>query len=74
VESPTPGWRAVHVLTTAGLLHLIAQDFWAMAVPFLLTFLPAWLALRWAVGPVFSRPLHAEREWWPRRLAPLRPR
>jgi hypothetical protein len=72
-ESPTPGWLTVQVLMTAGLLHLIAQEFWAMAVPFLLTFVPAWLALRWAVGPAFSRPLPA-REWWRPRLAPLRSR
>jgi hypothetical protein len=73
VESPTLGWRTVQVLMTAGLLHLITQEFWAMAVPFLLMFLPTWLALRFAVGPVFSRPL-PQRDWWPRRLAPLRSR
>jgi len=72
VESPTLGWRVVQVLMMAGLLHLITQEPFAMAVPFLLTFVPAWLALRWAVGPVFHRPLPAARDWWPRPLAPLR--
>jgi hypothetical protein len=74
VESPGVGWRTVQVLVTAGLLHLIAQEFWAMAVPFLLTFVPAWLALRWAVGPVFSRASRGNAEWLPRPLAPLRSR
>jgi len=74
VESPTLGWRTVQVLMTAGLLHLMAQEVWAMAVPFLLMFAPAWLALRWAVGPVFSGSRASEREWWPSRLAPLRSR
>ena len=32
-----------------GLLHLITQGVWAMAVPFLMMFVPTWAALRWAV-------------------------
>lgn len=53
VESPRVGWLALQVVMTAGLLHLVAQGFWAMAVPFLLMFAPAWLALKLAIATPF---------------------
>jgi len=55
VESPSVGWLALQVLMLVGLLHLITQGFWAMAVPFLMMFAPAWLALRWALERPFGR-------------------
>lgn len=55
VESPAVGWLALQVLMLVGLLHLITQGFWAMAVPFLMMFVPAWLALRWATNRPFRR-------------------
>lgn len=56
VTTPSVGWQVLYVLMVQGLLHLLAQDFWAMAVPFLLMFVPAWLCLVWAVDRPF-RPL-----------------
>ena len=53
VTTPSVGWQILFVLLTQGLLHLLAQDFWAMAVPFLLMFVPAWLGLQWAVERPF---------------------
>jgi hypothetical protein len=55
VESPSVGWQVLQVLMLVGLLHLITQSVWAMAVPFLLMFVPAWLALRWALERPFRR-------------------
>jgi hypothetical protein len=55
VESPAVGWQALQVLMLVGLLHLITQGFWAMAVPLMLMFVPAWLALRWALERPFWR-------------------
>mgnify|MGYP001195918555 FL=1 len=57
VEQPTVGWQSLYVLMCAGVLHLFAQDFWAMGVPLLLMFTPTWLALRWALDhPFRGRP------------------
>jgi len=56
VESGAVGWLVLNVLFCAGLLHLIAQEFWAMAVPLLLMFVPAWAALRWALDRPFRGP------------------
>jgi len=56
VESGAVGWLVLNVLLCAGLLHLMAQDFWAMAVPLLLMFVPAWAALRWALDRPFLGP------------------
>lgn len=56
ITTPSVGWQILYVLLAQGLLHLLAQDFWAMAVPFLLMFVPAWLGLHWAVERPF-RPL-----------------
>lgn len=53
VESGAVGWLVLNVLLCAGLLHLVAQEFWAMAVPLLLMFVPAWAALRWALDRPF---------------------
>jgi hypothetical protein len=53
ILTPSVGWQVLYVLLAQGLLHLLAQDFWAMAVPFLLMFVPAWLGLQWAVERPF---------------------
>jgi hypothetical protein len=55
VESPTVGWQALQVLMLVGLLHLITQGVWAMAVPFLLMFVPTWAGMRWALDRPFRR-------------------
>ena len=47
--------RTLQVLMLVGLLHLITQGVWAMAVPFLMMFVPTWAALRWAVRQPFRR-------------------
>jgi len=69
VESAALGWLMVQVLMMAGILHLFAQEVWAMAVPFLLTLAPTWLAMRLALGPIFGprapRPLPPSTEMWP---------
>lgn len=70
ITTPSVGWQVFYVLLVQGLLHLLAQDFWAMAVPFLLMFVPAWLGLRWAVERPF-RPLPPAAR---RPLAPPGPR
>jgi hypothetical protein len=54
-QSPSVGWQALQVLMLVGLLHLITQGVWAMAVPFLMMFVPTWVALRWAVKQPFRR-------------------
>jgi hypothetical protein len=59
VASGAVGWLVLNVLLCAGLLHLIAQEFWAMAVPLLLMFVPAWAALRWALDRPFGPPAAA---------------
>jgi len=67
IETPSVGWQVLYVLLAQGMLHLLAQDFWAMAVPFLLMFVPSWLGMQWAVehpfrprraGAAASLPLH----------------
>jgi hypothetical protein len=55
VESPSVGWLILHLLVLQGLLHLLAQDVWAMAVPFFLLFVPCWAALAWTLERPFRR-------------------
>lgn len=55
VMTPSIGWQVLYVLMAQGLLHLLAQDFWAMAVPFLLMFVPACLCMVWAVERPFRK-------------------
>jgi hypothetical protein len=58
-ESGAVGWLVLHVLLCAGILHLVAQEFWAMAVPLLLMFTPAWAAMTWALDRPFRGPAPA---------------
>lgn len=55
VESPSVGWLVLQLLTLQGLLHLLAQDVWAMGVPFILLFVPCWAALAWTLDRPFRR-------------------
>lgn len=55
VESPSVGWLVLQLLMLQGLLHLLAQDVWAMAVPFFLLLVPCWVALAWTLERPFRR-------------------
>jgi hypothetical protein len=70
VESGAVGWLVLNVLLCSGLLHLVAQEFWAMAVPLLLMFVPAAAALGWALDRPFRGPEPATS--LPSRLATAR--
>jgi hypothetical protein len=48
VESPTTASVCLYLFMASGLLHLVAQEVWAMAVPLLLMFVPCWAAIRLA--------------------------